>query len=105
MRVSDSDLDALGIFSDAQLTIVNKWDEPSCAFDPVADILAALERSKADPVPEYEPQHMIVPPGVMRRWVWFHEVVMPRLIRGEYVPADEWDPPVTAAEIRGRMGR
>ena len=41
-----------------------------------------------------------------RRWlarqIWFSRNVLPRTARGEYVPADEQHPPVTAAELRGR---
>ena len=84
-----------------------EWDtaDGPRMIDPVADILAALARSKAEAPQAEPPRHMIVAPGMMRRWIWLQAVVRPRIERGEYVGADEWNPPITAEELRARLGR
>lgn len=69
----------------------------------LADINAAVAALERGDSPSWRSHYIcFVAPAQIRALGWDIERVMPRVLRGEYVPADERHPPITAAEIRAR---
>lgn len=80
----------------ASATIPVAWGEPA------PFTLTAL-RAAYDALPRVAiPDLLIVHPRAAAALRWHFDRVVPREARGEYVPADETHPPVTAADLLAR---